>query len=217
MTLNETNHSKQSNRQRLLSVYFYQFISAQSHLLKLIAMSTRFSAESSQAPSRTHTPIGSNDADLFYFPPPIKFQVTDPDDHVTETCPPSAYDLHPLTRQPKRQRILELKRLARPRAKKMPKRPRRLPTPPSRPLPAPPTQVHHQRPILEELRAVEHAQLLGENRHVAKQVDKFLRDKEAMRRKQQQRRQATTVKIEEPPPKPWWRRILEHVWSIFGL
>ena len=93
MTLNETNHSKQSNRQRLLSVYFYQFISAQSRLLKLIAMSTRFSAESSQAPSRTHTPIGSNDADLFYFPPPIKFQVTDPDDHVTETCPPSAYDV----------------------------------------------------------------------------------------------------------------------------
>ena len=167
---------------------------------------------------------GSNDADLFYFPPPIKFQVTDPDDHVTETCPPSAYDLHPLTRQPKRQRILELKRPARPRAKKMPKvprpiqpRPRRLPTPPSRPLPAPPTRVHHQHAISEELWAVEHAQLLGENRHVAKQVDKFLRDKEAMRRKQQQHRQAITVKTEEPPPRPCWRQILEHVWSIFGL
>ena len=130
----------------------------------------------------------------------------------------------PLSRKPERQRIWELKWPAQPRAKKMPKvprpiqpRPRRLPTPPSRPLPAPPTQVHHQRPISEELRAVEHAQLLGENRRVAKQVDKFLRDKEAMRRKQQQRRQATMVKIEEPPPKPWWRQILEHVWSIFGL
>ena len=119
---------------------------------------------------------------------------------------------------------MELKQPARPRAKKILKVPRplqprpcRLPTPPSHPLPAPRTQVHHQRLISEELRAVEHAQLLGENRRVAKQVDKFLRDKEAMRRKQQQHRQAITVKTEEPPPRPWWRQILEHVWSIFGL
>ena len=157
-------------------------------------MSTHFSAESSQAPSRTHTPFGIDDADLFYCPPPIRFQVTDPNNHVTETCPPSFYDLPPLSQKPERLLIQEAQWQARARAKKMPTvprpiqpRPRRLPTPPSRPLPLPPTRIYRPRPPSEELRAQEHAQLLGENVRVARRIDEFLREKERLKRRQRRR------------------------------
>ena len=131
------NHRRHHSHSRLLSIYFYQYLSAHSHQINFIAMSTHFSAESSQAPSRTHTPFGIDDADLFYCPPPIRFQVTDPNNHVTETCPPSFYDLPPLSQKPERLRIQEAQWQARARAKKMPTvprpiqpRPRRLPAPP---------------------------------------------------------------------------------------